>query len=94
MAMLNQEQLIDNARDSSSPYFLENLGGVGCTMQRGYCRELLFPKHCPLCADGKYMCLGSSCMGARKISQNGPTLTLVSPSNSIPGLSTPQAKVQ
>ena len=92
--MLNQEQLIQDARDSSSPHFLESLGGVGCTLQRGYCRQLLFPKYCPLFADGKYLCLGSSCMGTRKCSLNFPSLTLVPPSNSIPRLSIPKAKVQ
>ena len=94
MAMLNQDKLIQDARDNSSPHFLESLGGVGCTLQRGYCGQLLFPKYCPLCADGKYVCLGSSCMGARKISPNAPTVTLVPPSNSIPGLVIPKAKVQ
>ena len=94
MAMLNQDQLIQDARDNSSPHFLESLGGVGCTLQRGYCRQLLFPKYCPLCADGRYICLGSSCMGARKTSLNVPDLTLVPPSNSIPGLAIPKVKVQ
>ena len=60
------ERLVRDARDKTSIPFLENLMGVGCTLNRGYAAKLLFPKHCPLCADRLYQCLGPSCMGTRK----------------------------
>ena len=91
--MHSQDSLILAARDKRSPHFLETLNGIGCTMNRGYSNQLLFPKYCPLCADGAYLCLGSSCMGAKKIPQTTPSLTpLVPPYNSIPGLVTKKTK--
>ena len=77
--------LVKSVREKSWKHFLDSWDGVGCTFSRGYVEKLLYPKFCPLCGEGAYICLGTSCMGPRR-KVMGSSAVLHPPNFSIPGL--------